>query len=126
MLKAPVVVEICRIVESGNETDKKPNARTPKSSRRKDKKALRKEEQVSEDADALPTIFEDPHTTLEEQPVSTGARSSPGPADLRIATCSAITTASSTRTEEASTPLKRKASPAGVMSPTSSKRPRSS
>ena len=120
-----MVVEICHVVESGNETDKKPNARTPKSIRKKTKKTLRKEMFVdTDDADALPSIFDDPHMTLEEQPVSTSARLSPGPVDLRIATCSTTTIASPTCTEGASSPLKRKGSPPGFMPPTPSKRPK--
>ena len=114
MLKAPVAVEICRVVERGNETDKKPNVRTPKSTRKKAKKMPRKEDKMpadTEDADALPSIFDDPRETSEERPAPMGARPSPGPSDLR-----------SSYIEGTSSPLKRKASPPGVVPPTPSKR----
>ncbi|KAF8447634.1 VRR-NUC domain-containing protein [Boletus edulis BED1] len=112
LLKAPVAVEICRVVECGDEIDKKPNARTPKSTRKKTKNTVRKQERMSvesEDADALPNILDGPHATLESQIAATGIRTSPGP---------------STSIKGMSSPLKRKASPPGVVPPTPSKRQR--
>ncbi|KAF8559868.1 hypothetical protein OG21DRAFT_1431070 [Imleria badia] len=122
LLKAPVPVEICRVKESGDETNKKPNARTPKSTRKKAKQTPRKQEEMSvdpEDPDALPNILKDPRMRLEEQPVPTSARSSPGPAGSHMASSSI---APSTCNEGASSPLKRKASSSRASSPTPSKR----
>ncbi|KAI9571252.1 VRR-NUC domain-containing protein [Boletus coccyginus] len=116
LLKAPVAVEICRVVEQGDEIDKKPNVRTPKSALKKAKRTPRKEEKMpadTEDADALPNIFDDPRATSEEQPVPMGARPSPGSTDLRSSSIGGT-----------SSPLKRKASPPRIMSPTPSKRQR--
>ncbi|KAG8217794.1 putative fanconi-associated nuclease 1 [Butyriboletus roseoflavus] len=129
LLKAPVAVEICRIVESGDETDKKPNARALKRTRKTAKKTLRNEEEMlvdTEDADALPSILEDPHAILEEQPVPIGACSSPGPVNLQVVASFGTAIAPSTCIDGTSSPLKRNASPSGVMSPTPSKRPRES
>lgn len=114
LLKAPVAVEICRVVESGQDT--KP------STRRKVKKTpRRKEEEMQvdgEDADALPNVFEDPQDT-------TDATMEERPLDVRSPPNFAVIDSSSVRARmqrgTSSSPLKRKASP---LEATPSKRPR--
>lgn len=111
-------------MESGDETDKKPNARTPKSTRKNPKKTPGKGAEmlvVSEDADALPNILDNPSMSSEEEQIPTDSRSSPGPSGLHMATSSNVPFI---YVEGASSPLKRKANPSRDSSPTPSKRQR--
>ncbi|KAG9318761.1 hypothetical protein JVU11DRAFT_860 [Chiua virens] len=116
LLKAPVVVEICRVEEEGDETDK-PNAKTPKSTRKKSKKTPRKVKDilVDEDADALPTVFGNTNMSAENQAISIGSCLSPGPVGPRT---------SSAMAAPPSNPPKRKGKPLDIASPSPSKRPR--
>ena len=115
-------------MESGDEGDKKPNARILKRSRKKGKKSLREEEMPvdAEDADTLPSVFENPDRILEEQPAPISACSSPGPVDLSVVAPFATAIAPSMCIDGTFCPLKRRASPSGDISPTPSKRPRAS
>ncbi|KAN0077005.1 VRR-NUC domain containing protein [Tylopilus felleus] len=124
LLKAPVAVEICRIVDSGDDTDKKRNTRTPKSTRKRARKTPRRKRETldTDDGDALPNILEDPTMALEEQPDPTGARSSPGPGDPYGVASVATAIASSSCIEGTPSPLKRKASPPEVISPSKRQR----
>ena len=122
LLKAPVVVEICRIVESGDESAKKPKARTPKSTRKKAKKRKEDTSVDPEDADALPIMVDDSHMAVEGEPAAGGTHSSRSSADPCVSASSA--NVSSTRAQKTLSPLKRKAPE--IMSPSPSKRPRPS